>query len=317
MTSTPRQPDGNAKKVLCIGIPVRDLIYHIKELPGRGEKVRAERFEEIAGGNGLNAGIGVARLGGRVLLSGPMGDPSETSSQYIFDQLANEGIETSLVRMAGTVTPSSNVMIDPSGERTIVTYRDPKLWDVTLPDPDELLRDCAAVLAENRCASFATDLCVEASRRNIPVVLDGDVVMSMREGVLSIASHVIFSTEALTQTAGTPDLEAALRRIAEQTKAFLAVTRGAQGMMWLDEAGRVQTMPTFPVHTVDTLGAGDVFHGAFALAIAEKMGIADAMRFASAAAALKCTRHGGAFAAPNRGEVEAMLARGPAKTAKG
>ncbi len=147
------------------------------------------------------------------------------------------------------------------------------------------------------------------------MVLDGDVVMSMREGVLSIASHVIFSAEALTQTAGTPDLEAALRRIAEQTKAFLAVTRGAQGMMWLDEAGRVQTMPTFPVHTVDTLGAGDVFHGAFALAIAERMGITDAMRFASAAAALKCTRHGGAFAAPNRAEVEALLSRGTAKAA--
>jgi len=302
-------------RVLCIGMPVRDLIYHIKELPVRGEKVPANKFEEIAGGNAPNAGIGIARLGGRVLLSGPMGDPAETSSQYIYDQLGKEGIETNLVRIPGAVTPSSNVMIDPSGERTIVTYRDPKLWNIKLPEADELLQDCAAVLAENRCASFATELCVEASRRNIPVVLDGDVVMSIREGVLSVSSHVIFSAEALTQTAGTQDLEAALRRIAEQTKAFLAVTRGAQGMMWLDEAGRVQTMPTFPVHTVDTLGAGDVFHGAFALAIAERMSITDAMRFASAAAALKCTRHGGPFAAPNRAEVEALLSRGTAKVA--
>jgi sulfofructose kinase len=313
MTSSKRQPDG--KKIVCIGFPVRDLIYHIKELPGRGEKVRAENFDEIAGGNALNAGIGIARLGGHVVLSGPMGDAAETSSQYIFDQLAKEGIETDLVRMPGTVTPTSNVMIDPAGERTIVTYRDPKLWNVKLPDPAQLLQDCAAVLAENRCAGFATELCVEASRRKIPVVLDADVVMSMREGVLSVASHVIFSSEALTQTAGTQDLETALRRIAEQTKAFLAVTRGAQGMMWLDEAGRLQTMPTFPVHTVDTLGAGDVFHGAFALAIAERMEIVDAMRFASAAAALKCTRHGGAFAAPDRAEVEGLLARGTEKMA--
>ena len=306
---TTARPDGKPQRILCVGMPVRDLIYHITELPGRGEKVRAEKFEEIAGGNALNAGIGIVRLGGRVLLSGPMGDAAETSSQYMLDQLAKEGIETSLIRVQDTVTPSSNVMIDPSGERTIVTYRDPRLWNVKLPEPAELLQDCAAVLAENRCASFATELCVEASRRNIPVVLDGDVVMSMREGVLSIASHVIFSSEALTQTAGTPDLETALRRIAEQTKAFCAVTRGAQGMMWLDEAGRLQTMPTFPVHTVDTLGAGDVFHGAFALAIAERMGVVDAMRFASAAAALKCTRHGGAFAAPNRAEVDALLSR--------
>jgi sulfofructose kinase len=313
MTSSKRPPDGKSPRILCIGMPVRDLTYHIKELPGRGEKVRAEKFEEIAGGNAPNAGIGIARLGGRVLLSGPMGDASETSSQYIVDQLEKEGIETDLVRMPGTVTPTSNVMIDPAGERTIVTYRDPKLWDVKLPKPDVLLQDCAAVLAENRCASFSTELCVEASRRKIPVVLDADVVMSMREGVLSVASHVIFSAEALTQTAGSQDLEAALRRLAEQTKAFLAVTRGAQGMMWLDAAGRLQTMPTFPVHTVDTLGAGDVFHGAFALAIAEGSNITEAMRFASAAAALKCTRFGGAFAAPDRAEVEELLSRGAAK----
>jgi sulfofructose kinase len=313
MTSPQRQPDGQSPRILCIGIPVRDLIYHIKDLPGRGEKVRAEQFDEIAGGNGLNAAIGIVRLGGRVLFSGPMGDASETSAEYIFTQLAKEKIESRVVRVAGAVTPASNVMIDPSGERTIVTYRDPKLWNVTLPDTNELLTDCAAVLTENRCASFTTDLCVEASKRKIPVVLDADVVMSMREGVLTIASHIIFSTEALTATAGTNNLEDALRRLAEHTPSFLAVTRGAQGMMWLDEAGRIQVMPTFPVHTVDTLGAGDVFHGAFALAIAEGSRIADAMRFASAAAALKCTRFGGAFAAPDRAEVESLLSRGAAK----
>ena len=313
MTSTPRQPDGKSPKILCIGMPVRDLIYRIKDLPGRGEKVRAEHFEELAGGNALNAAIGIVRLGGRALFSGPMGDAAETSSRYIFEQLAKEGIDANVVHMAGIVTPVSNVMIDPSGERTVVTYRDPKLWNVKLPDTNELLAGCAAVLTENRCAGFATDLCVEASRRNIPVVLDADTVMSMREGLLTAASHIIFSAEALAATAGTANLEDALRRIAEQTRSFLAVTRGAQGMMWLDEAGRAQVMPTFPVHTVDTLGAGDVFHGAFALAITEGRSIGDAMRFASAAAALKCTRFGGAFAAPDRPEVEALLSQAVAK----
>lgn len=316
MTSAKRQPDKNAPRVLCIGMPVRDLISHIKDLPGRGEKVRAESFDEIVGGNALNAAIGIVRLGGRALMTGPMGDAAETSSQYIYAELEKEGIEHNLVRVAETITPISNVMIDPSGERTIVTYRDPNLWKVRLPDTGELLADCAAVLAENRCAGFATELCVEASRRKIPVVLDADVVMSMREGLLTVASHIIFSAEALTATAGTQNLEDALRRIAEVTKGFLAVTRGAQGMMWLDAAGRIQTMPTFPVHTVDTLGAGDIFHGAYALAVTEGRSTNEAMRFASAAAALKCTRHGGAFAAPDRNEVEALLARG-AETAAG
>ena len=96
------------------------------------------------------------------------------------------------------------------------------------------------------------------------------------------------------------------------TPSFLAGTRGPKGTIWLDEQGDLQETPAFPVHTVDTLGAGDVFHGAFALAITEKQGLRDALRFASAAAALKCTRHGGAFAAPQRAEVTALLGQGQA-----
>jgi sulfofructose kinase len=71
---------------------------------------------------------------------------------------------------------------------------------------------------------------------------------------------------------------------------------------------------------VDTLGAGDVFHGAFALAITEKQDLREALRFASAAAALKCTRFGGAFAAPQRAEVSELLSQGqatsPARTSQ-
>ena len=99
----------------------------------------------------------------------------------------------------------------------------------------------------------------------------------------------------------------ALLKIAKLTPSFLAGTRGAQGTIWLDEHQTLRQTPAFPVHTVDTLGAGDVFHGAFALAITENQELRSALRFASAAAALKCTRFGGAFAAPQRTEVEELL----------
>ena len=104
----------------------------------------------------------------------------------------------------------------------------------------------------------------------------------------------------------------ALHKIAKLTKSILAGTRGPRGTIWLDERGGLQETPAFPVHTVDTLGAGDVFHGAFALAITEGQELREALRFASAAAALKCTRFGGAFAAPQRAEVTALLGQGQA-----
>src|SRR5947199_3944770 len=301
-------PSKNRPRILCIGMPVRDLTFRIQELPARGFKVNATHFDEISGGNALNAAIGIVRLGGRASVCGPMGDARETSSRYIFDKLADEGIETKhIVHMPGLVTPISSIMIDPSGERTIVTFRDPQLWKVHLPDADELLADCHAILTENRCAEFCTELCVEARRRGIPVVVDVDRTMSLREGLLTASSHLVFSSEALQSTAGVADDAEALKKIAKLTPSFLAGTRGAQGTLWLDQRRNLQQTPAFPVHTVDTLGAGDVFHGAFALAVTEQQELPEALRFASAAAALKCTRFGGAFAAPQRAEVEEFL----------
>lgn len=300
-------------RILCIGMPVRDLTFRVQELPERGFKVNASHFDEICGGNALNAAIGIARLGARASICGPMGDARETSAKYIFDKLAHEGIDTKhIVHMPGLVTPISNIMIDPSGERTIVTFRDPELWKVRLPDTDRLLEDCSAILTENRCAEFCTDLCVEARRRGIPVIVDVDRTMSLREGLLTASSHLVFSSEALQSTADIADDAEALKKVAKLTPSFVAGTQGPQGTLWLDEQQNLHQTPAFPVHTVDTLGAGDVFHGAFALAITEKQDIPAALRFASAAAALKCTRFGGAFAAPQRAEVEQLLSQGQA-----
>src|SRR5260370_1484250 len=126
-------------RILCIGMPVRDLTFRIEELPERGFKVNASHFDEICGGNALNAAIGIVRLGGRASICGPMGDARETTSRYIFNNLAPEGIDTKhIVRMPGLVTPISSIMIDPSGERTILTFRDPELWKVHLPATAEL-----------------------------------------------------------------------------------------------------------------------------------------------------------------------------------
>ena len=124
--------------------------------------------------------------------------PRETSSRFIFDKLAHEGIETKhLVHMPGLVTPISAIMIDPTGERTIVTFRDPELWKVQLPDTDTLLDDCAAILTESRCAEFCTDLCAEAlparhsrdrRRRSRDVAARGPAERVLASGVLQRAA---------------------------------------------------------------------------------------------------------------------------------
>jgi sulfofructose kinase len=298
-------------RILCIGMPVRDLTFHT-EVPARGSKQNASHLDEICGGNSPNAAIGIVRLGGRASVCGPVGDSRETASRGIFDQLAHEGVDIRhLVHMKGLVTPISAILIDPTGERTAITYRDPELWKVKLPAADVLLDDCDAVLTESRCAEFCTDLCGDAVRRGIPVIVDVDRAMSLQEGLLAASTHLIFSAESLQETAGITDDGDALKKIAKLTPSFLAATRGPRGTIWLDEQGELQETAAFPVHTVDTLGAGDVFHGAFALAITEGQELHQALRFASAAAALKCTRFGGALGAPQRAEVEGLLREAP------
>lgn len=297
-----------APRILCIGIPVRDLTFRVEAPPARGSKANATHLSEICGGNALNAAIAIARLGGRVSFAGPMGDARETSSGFILDRMAQEGIDSGrIVRMPDVTTPVSAIMIEPSGERTLTIYRDPALWTVKLPGADELLADCRAVLVESRCGGFCIDLCAEARRRGIPVVVGVDRAMSLQDDLLTAASHLLFASEQVQETAGMADDGEALKQLARLTPAFLAATRGPDGSIWLNETRELEETPAFPVEAVDTLGAGDVFHGAFTLRLAEGGGVREALQFAAAAAALKCTRHGGGQAAPQRIEVERLL----------
>ncbi|MDA9432056.1 sugar kinase [Bradyrhizobium sp. CCBAU 51627] len=298
-------PSEIAPRILCVGMPVRDLTFRVETVPARGSKANATHLAEICGGNALNAAISIARLGGRVAFAGPMGDARETSSDFILERMAAEGIEiTHIMRMPDSATPVSAIIIDASGERTLTIYRDPTLWTVKLPHADELLADCQAVLVESRCGAFCIDLCTEALRRGIPVIVGVDRAMTLHDGLLKAASHMLFASEQVQETAGIADDGAALKRLATLTPAFLAATRGPRGTIWLNEAGTLEETPAFPVEAVDTLGAGDVFHGAFTLRFAEGGGVREALRFAAAAAALKCTRHGGGPAAPQRFEIE-------------
>ena len=170
----------------------------------------------------------------------------------------------------------------------IVTYRDDRIAAAPTPDPAGLVASTDAVLADNRFPDFVQPICTAARARGLTVVLDADKPTQLADPLLRIATHVIFSSECLRATAGSDDLAAGLTRAGEMTDAFLAVTDGARDVLWRD-GGTLRREPVFPIEAVDTLGAGDVFHGAFALALAEGHDVTAAMRFGSAAAALKCS----------------------------
>ena len=204
-------------------------------------------------------------------------------------------------------TALSAIFIDVHGNRMIVTHCDDRLAAATPTEPADLVASADAVLADNCFPEFVRPICVAARARGLTVILDADRPTQISDELFRIATHVVFSSECLRATTGLDDLGAALAAMSVTTSSFLAVTDGPRDVLWR-EGARLRKSPVFAVEAVDTVGAGDVFHGALTLALAEGRDMVAALRFAAAAAGLKCTRLGGSAAAPWRGEVEALLA---------
>ena len=313
---------GLRPEVVCTGIAVLDAVFRVPQFPVPEAKTQASAFMFISGGCAANAAVAIARLGGRARFAGPLGGPAgqEAIGDRIVAALAGEDVDTAWCpRVVGVASSMSGICVDPRGERAIVNYRDDRLAAARPHDPSAIVATADAVLADNRFPEFVLPICEAARARGIPVVLDADKPTRATDILLRVASHVVFSAEGLRATAGTHDLGAGLERIAAVTGSFLAVTDGPNDMLWLlpGAPGDRGRMAAFPIQPIDTLAAGDVFHGAFALALTEGRGEIEAIRLAAAAAAIKCTRFGGITGAPGRAEVEAFLAARPESQERG
>jgi sugar/nucleoside kinase (ribokinase family) len=288
---------------------VQDIVMRVQNFPAPGTKVHASEFIVTGGGCAANAAVTVARLGGRAAFAGPLGGANDPVSTRILADLQAEGIDCSgVARNADGTASVSLILLDATGEKTIATRRGVNLGQVLPADAAALVRDADAVLIDNRFPEFVTAVCRAAQARKIPVVIDLDLAVKPDDPLLALGSHVIASTESLHTTIGETDPGAGLRHLARHLSSFLAVTDGPNGVYWLEQ-GALKHLPAYKVDAIDSLGAGDAFHGAFALALAEGRRLPDILRFASATAALKCTKFGGASAAPKRAEVDDFLKR--------
>jgi sulfofructose kinase len=299
--------------ILCAGIAAVDEVFRVRAVPMPDSKVGASEFITISGGCAASGALAIARLGGKAYFAGPLGGPagSDVIGDQLVDGLQRENVECiGCVRVSGARTTVSAILVDDRGDRTIATFRDHRLDAATVEDPDWLVSAADAVLVDNCFPNFVVPICRAAMARRIPVVVDADHPADDRLPLFKTATHVIFSADCLRATSGVGDLATGLAQMGKLTDAFLAVTNGPSPVLWQDrDCAMIREMPVFAIKTVDTLGAGDVFHGAFVLAFAEGHGAENAIRFAAAAAGLKCSRFGGSSVAPRRAEVEALLAQ--------
>jgi sulfofructose kinase len=298
------------RTVLCVGHAVQDFVFTVPALPRSAEKHQASGFQTVGGGPAATAAVAVARLGGRALLAARVGD--DPVADTIVAELAAWGVDCSVIqRCPGCSSSLSAVLVDPGGERMIVNYLDPAMPESADWLPPVSRTGAAVVLADSRWATGARTALAAARAASLPGVLDADRPAPIDDEALASASHVAFSFEALADETGESDPVRGLRAIGSGLDAWCCVTVGAEGVFVL-EGSQVTHFPGHAVPVVDTLGAGDVWHGAFALGLAEGMREAAAVRFASAAAAIKVQRHGGRAGAPTRADVEELLDHHPA-----
>lgn len=274
-------------------------------MPAAASKYLARHFETMGGGPAATAAVAIARLGGHARLAARLGDDS--IGDIVLDELAGYGVDSDLVtRLPGRTSSLSAVIVDDGGERMIVNYLDRDMEPAPTWLPDRLPDEIDAVLADTRWPEGALHGLKLARDAGVPGVLDGDSPVPKDGELLRTATHVAFSADGLADFAGDPDPETALQSVAGTTDAWCCVTLGAGGTLYLED-GQPSRIDAFRVMVGDTLGAGDVWHGAFALALGEGRALLDALRFASAAAALKVQNGGGRAGAPNRREVEAFM----------
>lgn len=288
-------------KVLCVGAAVVDFVFYLPELPNKPIKYGTERATIVGGGCAANAAVAVARLGGQAILGARMGD--DAVGDLIVADLLREGVDVAHVtRTKGGQSSYSSIVIDQGGERQIVNFRGAGLRFDT--DWFSEQAGLGAVLTDTRRVAAAVAAMQAADALGIPGIVDGEAPID--PSILHPASHVAMSMQGLQDLR--PDLAPAdaLLQLAREFGGWFCVTDGANGVLYTD-AGAVSHHPAYTVDVVDTLGAGDIWHGAFSLALAEGQSEARAMAFASAAAALKCMKNGGRAGCPNREDTMNFL----------
>lgn len=295
--------------VICLGLSALDQVWRVdRPFAGGSEKIKAVEYGTLGGGMAANASVAVAKLGASVAFWGRAGN--DAAGHEMRSAFVAEGVDVENFRLFPDGRSSvSGIIVDSSGERQIVNFRGlyPEAADWL---PLKSVARASSVLADPRWVEGAATLFREARARGISTVLDGDMAdAEVFERLLPLTDHAIFSEPALTSFAGSAR-DDSLAAVARFGCGVVAVTRGEGGVSWY-ENGQLHQQTAYAVEVVDTTGAGDVFHGAYALAIGVGLDVRVAMAFSAATAAMKCRHAGGRNGIPDINECLAFMRTTP------
>ena len=297
--------------VLCIGHAAWDISLFLDGYPAENSKCEIRAMLECGGGPAANAAYLLSRWGVSCGLAASVG--ADTYGDRIAEEFLAAGTDiTWLDRNPTGVTPVSVILVNQrNGSRTIINRkaasRETPLKLSTEPTrggkPRVLLFDGHELEASLQ----AMELFPKAQ-----TILDAG---SLRDGTRELAKrvdHLVSSERFACQMSGVPNMESRENQVKAMAALYalngkpVVITRGEHGMFYGTGKG-IRHLPAFPVQTVDTTAAGDIFHGAFVYGVLTGLSSEETLRLAAAAAALSVTVRGGRTSIPTLSQVQEML----------
>lgn len=297
-------------KITVVGSSNVDLVVTVSHLPAPGETILGKDFMQALGGKGANQAVGAARLGAKVTFVARIGDDSYGEMCLAAYQQA--GIQTDFVLKTHD-TPNGIALIGvaENGENSIIVVSGANM-NLTPEDvraAEDEIRTSDALLLQLEIPDAANQRAIEiAHQYQIPIILNPAPYHALpREWLQKVTVLTPNEHEAHQMLGGAANNEEELAKgILGLGVQSAVITMGARGALAAGSWGRV-FVPAREVKPVDTTGAGDAFNAALTVALAEGSLLHEAVKFASAAAALSVTKAGAQPSLPTRAEVEAFL----------
>jgi sugar/nucleoside kinase (ribokinase family) len=272
-----------------VGRSTYDLDFSVEAYPDEDTKVRADKLLTMAGGPGLNAAVIYAALGFPSTLLSVVG--AGRFADAVREDIGGFGVRfIDAAANQPDVLPVSSVIVNPNkATRTVVSSNPP----VRISKPGErvwrTLEGSKVVLIDGHIPELALAVIREASRRKIPVVMDGGNWRDVHAELLPFVDYAVVSEKFLPP--GTKSAEDVFEHLTQVGVGHIAITRGERTLSWRagDQTGAFEPPA---VHPVDTLGAGDIFHGAFCYSLVAEGDFVTALKKAAEVAAFSTTMWG-------------------------
>jgi len=288
--------------VLCVGHASYDLVFTVDHQPDADEKTFAEKLISCGGGPAANAAVTVARLGLTSAFAGYLGN--DVFGQRHLAEFEREAVNTDLIVRGDSPTPLSAILVKPDGRRTVVNYK-----GATPALPAKRINFSKwhprVILFDGHEPEVSMALMQNIKDRGILTVLDAGSIHRGALNLLERVDYTVASQKFAYEYTGKENPQEAALKLSQHSPAVV-ITLGEAGLVW--KAGDSKgALPAFSVDAVDTTGAGDAFHGAFAAGLACGKSWQELLIYATAVGALCCMRYGARPGIPSAGDVAEFL----------